>query len=492
MTVQTSVPELLEDFIRQVQAVEFNDPGISVKIIDAIKCTLQAIVGIASITDSADRAYRFCGISTAVHDIFHDSPPGFLEKICEGLVFAARVLINALAADSIVAAGEDHKCFACQLSEPESDGGLVNSEHILTRLQCMELLAAGFFGIIRRGWRGPWSGTRDMPAFSFEKLWEYDTEKWNTKNFVLMGVMMYFHHMSQVDMEMLRAECLTITRKAIGKVSMEHFSTISEPTKDVFCPFMLQQDQVSIHGFTGNLYLLADFANQYLGGGVLSGGGSQEESMFVEYTELLATIFLIERLLPHEAVEISGVKKYVEHNMMGAPCRKRREQFCRPAVDDTRIEATVVAMDAINFNRFGTIHKRDQYQSIHIWREIRKCLVAISLPIKAGPAKVATRNFVTGLWGCGAFRGDIELKCIIQWICCSIEPSVEQVIFCPWDQHSYLTQADLLQLKEELHGKSVPVRQILEYLVDGEEYLVSPSTFQYLVEKIQSKRRRCN
>lgn len=26
----------------------------------------------------------------------------------------------------------------------------------------------------------------------------------------------------------------------------------------------------------------------------------------------------------------------------------------------------------------------------------------------------------TGRWGCGAFRGDIYLKFIIQWIACSI------------------------------------------------------------------------
>ena len=44
-----------------------------------------------------------------------------------------------------------------------------------------------------------------------------------------------------------------------------------------FCPVQLEQDGVSIHEFQGEQHLQADFANAYLGGGVLSGGGFKME-----------------------------------------------------------------------------------------------------------------------------------------------------------------------------------------------------------------------
>ena len=52
-----------------------------------------------------------------------------------------------------------------------------------------------------------------LPAFSFEKLLEYN---WPTKNFVLMGVMLYFRQACLVGREALRSEHLTFTRKAVG------------------------------------------------------------------------------------------------------------------------------------------------------------------------------------------------------------------------------------------------------------------------------------
>lgn len=45
-----------------------------------------------------------------------------------------------------------------------------------------------------------------------------------------------------------------------------------EPSDASFCPVQLEQDGVSIHVFQGEKHLQADFANAYLGGGVLGGG----------------------------------------------------------------------------------------------------------------------------------------------------------------------------------------------------------------------------
>lgn len=53
----------------------------------------------------------------------------------------------------------------------------------------------------------------------------------------------------------------------------------------------------------------------------------------------------------------------------------------------------------------------------HVEREFRKAFTAFS----AGTA--AERDFehvVTGLWGCGAFLGDRQVKALIQWVTASL------------------------------------------------------------------------
>jgi poly(ADP-ribose) glycohydrolase len=39
-------------------------------------------------------------------------------------------------------------------------------------------------------------------------------------------------------------------------------------------------------------------------------------------------------------------------------------------------------------------------------------------------------SIVTGNWGCGAFRGNLQLKFLIQWIGCSM--AEKRMIYCPY------------------------------------------------------------
>jgi poly(ADP-ribose) glycohydrolase len=218
----------------------------------------------------------------------------------------------------------------------------------------------------------------------------------------------------------------------------------------------------------------------------MRGGGSQEEELFLCCPELLATLFLVERMLAFEAVEIAGLRRYVHHNMAGSHIAglSRSKQFCRPVPEAERRDSlTTVAMDAICFNAYGKASKHDQYQPTHVRREIRKCLVALRPPAAAGSG--ARRSFVTGLWGCGAFRGDPELKCVIQWICCSLDASVDKMIFCPFDQRESLSHAGLAELVELLPGR-VSAKRVFDLLVEDQDYAWSSSTFRYLLKKLAS------
>merc|ERR1712157_188568 len=109
---------------------------------------------------------------------------------------------------------------------------------------------------------------------------------------------------------------------------------------------------------------------------------------------------------------------------------------------------------------------------------MRKCSVALRMPSQVNQATM--RSFVSGMWGCGAFRGDPELKCIIQWMSCSVEPSVQKLIFCPFDQHDQLVRSGLAELIGKLEGK-IAVQRVLKLLTEDPDYLQTSSTFQYLL-----------
>ncbi|CAJ1405869.1 unnamed protein product [Effrenium voratum] len=400
--------EILKNFIEKLDA----DPGRAAELAEgAIRDMLKS--------QSSDQCLCFQGLHSAIQHLQEEhSLPA--DQLRWGLRAAAEVLLSPVTAE-----------FSYQLAEPIA-GEVAYSRCRVSRRSCFQVLAGGFFGLLQRPW-SEWSASdaHDMPGFSFEKLWTYSCERWGTKNFVLMSVLIFFAKAAQSD---IMDEELTIIRKALG----------SRCKVAPFCPLELKEDGVSIHSFGGPEHLQADFANSYLGGGVLSGGGTQEECMFTEFPELLASIYLVERMLPHEAVEIEGARRYVDHNM--GYSREVADGFCRPS--ELGAPITAVALDAVSFRRVG---KHRQYEMEFIQRDIQKCSAAL---LPDGSSAAARRKFVSGLWGCGAFCGDPELKLLIQWISCSLEPSVESLVFCPFDQRETLLDAGLLRLLDALTGIS--------------------------------------
>ena len=248
--------------------------------------------------------YTFQGLHSAIANALEDNSRLSLEGLRSSIVFAAAALKAALARKgSIVHSEGDRSWCSYQLAEPTGDRFAAEAREV-SRLDCVELVSAAFFGFINRT---QW-GSRDMPWFAFDALWEFDCHEWHMKNYVLLSVLLYFHVSNTTTYASLLSEKLTITRKAIGP-------RLEVPRDSVLSPLQIVDDGISISDFSGEQYLLADFANEYLGGAVLRGGGTQEECMFIEYTELLAIRYLTEKMLEFEAVEISNLKRFVEHNI---------------------------------------------------------------------------------------------------------------------------------------------------------------------------------
>ena len=53
-----------------------------------------------------------------------------------------------------------------------------------------------------------------------------------------------------------------------------------------------------------------DFANEFIGGGVLNSGCVQEEIRFMICPELLVTMLFTERMEPNETILIKGCERY--------------------------------------------------------------------------------------------------------------------------------------------------------------------------------------
>ena len=70
------------------------------------------------------------------------------------------------------------------------------------------------------------------------------------------------------------------------------------------------------------------------------------------------------------------------------------------------------AFDAVDFSRGNP---NDQTQPEQVIRELNKAWAAFALPWRVNPPKLVA----TGNWGAGAFKGDAQLKALIQWAAAS-------------------------------------------------------------------------
>lgn len=159
-------------------------------------------------------------------------------------------------------------------------------------------------------------------------------------------------------------------------------------------------------------HLQVDFANEYLGGGVLRKGCVQEEIRFSVAPELLAAMILSPRMSPEEAVVMRGAERFAATRGY-ADTLAYAGPFKDPShrLGDGSVDVDFVAIDAIDYRRGDP---RAQYRDDAMLREIDKARAGFKRDARNLPV-------ATGNWGCGAFRGDPTLKAVLQWIAASAE-----------------------------------------------------------------------
>ncbi|XP_060861431.1 poly(ADP-ribose) glycohydrolase [Metopolophium dirhodum] len=157
----------------------------------------------------------------------------------------------------------------------------------------------------------------------------------------------------------------------------------------------------------GDGMLQVDFANKFIGGGVLGHGSVQEEIRFLICPELLVSQLFSEKMLHTEAIIITGVERFSDYSGYANSFEWKGVHLdVTPVDDNNRRYTTIVAIDALYYN-----DPKNQFKTKNLRRELHKSFAGFSWGQDSECSDVA---IATGNWGCGAFRGDCHLKSLLQ------------------------------------------------------------------------------
>eukprot|EP01052_Picozoa_sp_SAG31_P045595 SAG31_NODE_8388_length_1460_cov_1.886848_1_plen_388_part_01 len=163
--------------------------------------------------------------------------------------------------------------------------------------------------------------------------------------------------------------------------------------------------------------LHADFANMFLGGGVLSGGCVQEEIRFSICPELIAAMLVCPCMLDGEAIIIVGGEQFSTYTGYAFGLQYGGDHVDEnPRDADGTVLVAIAAMDAVDYRgQDSSLQAQLSWQ--HVSRDLEKAAAAFAPTNAAALAQWPT--LATGNWGCGAFGGCVQLKACVQWIAAS-------------------------------------------------------------------------
>ncbi|KAJ8022912.1 Poly(ADP-ribose) glycohydrolase [Holothuria leucospilota] len=273
-----------------------------------------------------------------------------------------------------------------------------NTNHtiVLTQYQIASLLANAFFCTFpRRNAQQKKSEYSSFPDINFNRLFEGRSSRKQEK---LKCIINYFRRVTS------ETPCGTVSFERRSIMLASNFPQWKESQ----C--QLGNLHVSSKGTIeddGKGMLQIDFANKFVGGGVLGHGCVQEEIRFLICPELIVSRLFTEVLGKNECLVVKGAEQYSRYSGY-ANSFKWTGNYRDTTPRDTwgRRETEIVAIDALHF------YKSDnQYQPDQLKRELNKAFCGFyhkDVPDTQVPA-VATGN-----WGCGAFGGDPRLKALLQ------------------------------------------------------------------------------
>lgn len=339
--------------------------------------------------------------------------------------------------------------FALQLSDfikspiPLLKQGM-NHSISMTQKQAACLLAHAFLCTFpRRNTDKRNSEFGTYPDINFSRLFGSEGQKNREK---LKCILNYFRRVLNEDF-LLRKGVITFQRRSI----QENFPIWREDERKISAVKYHISSSGKIETASGCLQV--DFANRFVGGGVLGNGSVQEEIRFVLNPELIIAKLFTECLADGEALIISGTEQFNSYRGYASSF-----QFAGDFVDSTpqddcfRKKCRIVAIDALCYKNYN-----EQFREWNLVREINKAYVGFTKNYDGDQSKIAT-----GLWGAGAFQGHPIRSALIQLIAC-IATSRNLIFYTFGDQVAATQIADIFQF---LSLNDVTVKDLFKILHD--------------------------
>jgi len=269
----------------------------------------------------------------------------------------------------------------------------------LSQAQICSILANAFFCTFpNRNVRAKRSEFANYPSINFNGIFGESWSGPSTQYEKLKCLINYFRR--RID-GVAGHSLVTYSRRCLGQAKMPHWKKSNKEFKKL---------RVDVNGTIEDPInqgmLEIDFANAFVGGGVIGGGCVQEEIRFLICPELIVSRLFTERLQDNEVLVIQGFERYSDYTGYASNFKFSGDHKYHPLDNmQGRIPSTLVAMDALKFRS-----RADQFQRNNIDRELNKAFVGFFNEDEGDePSCIATGN-----WGCGAFGGDPQLKSLIQ------------------------------------------------------------------------------
>ncbi|XP_062234524.1 poly(ADP-ribose) glycohydrolase [Platichthys flesus] len=232
------------------------------------------------------------------------------------------------------------------------------------------------------------------PDINFVRLFEGSSSKKIEK---LKTLMCYFKSVT----EQKPLGLVTFTRQSLDKPPPWESSQTRLTRLHITCEGTIEDD--------GSGMLQVDFANQFVGGGVIGSGLVQEEIRFLINPELIVSRLFTEALDHNECLIITGTQQYSKYTGYAQTYKCAGSHQDPTQRDDWQRRCTeIVAIDALHFRNF-----REQFRPEKIDRELNKAYCGFARPEEQSHNLAAV---ATGNWGCGVFGGDTRLKALLQML----------------------------------------------------------------------------
>ncbi|CAK6956758.1 poly(ADP-ribose) glycohydrolase-like isoform X1 [Scomber scombrus] len=266
----------------------------------------------------------------------------------------------------------------------------------------------------------------NYPDINFVRLFEGSSSKKIEK---LKTLMCYFQSIT----EQKPTGLVTFTRKSLDEPPDWKSSETPLTKLHITCKGTIEED--------GYGMLQVDFANQFVGGGVIGHGLVQEEIYFLINPELIVSRLFTEALDHNECLIIKGTQQYSKYTGYAQTYQWAGSHKDTTPRDDWKRRCTeIVAIDALQFRSL-----LEQFRPDRINRELNKAYCGFSRPDEQSQNLAAV---ATGNWGCGVFGGDTRLKALLQMLAAA-EAGRDVAYFTFGDSqlmtdvhnmHSFLTQ----------------------------------------------------